>query len=228
MECRGSSVFAWGVRYGAACMLVIQSQVDRTARESGVWNVHPLTCNLQRIQRTLTLSKRLLSLTHYKLTDVLNIYNVLPVNETRNSFQTKLDCSASRMLPAVGKMIGVPLQPHSTIEVLRRPFCTCVFQVRFERGAFQPDCKHPSLILLGRPARAEHHPHEIRLNPSHSVSTKRAAPFEPSSSHSVLRNLGVVSLINHDAVLIKLRENMSPAVRPHGLLFHIRFPPPRL
>jgi len=83
------------------------------------------------------------------------------------------------------------------------------------------DGENAFLALLRCPPAAVHHPEEVRLDPRHP----RSAP--PWTEALVLRSVsadrGAICLVNHDAVIVVLREDVASSSWPQTTLLKIGF-----
>jgi hypothetical protein len=81
-----------------------------------------------------------------------------------------------------------------------------------EPGTAHPDCEHPLLTRLRRPAAAVHHPQERRLDPRHPVHAERRD--ERAGGQGGVGDLVAVCLVDDDRFGVEYRAHL-PRGRGH-------------
>ena len=78
----------------------------------------------------------------------------------------------------------------------------------------QPDGERHLLALLGAPARAVHHPQEVRLDPGHAAQAEPAA--EVAVPGGEVADLGPVRLVDDDRLGVELGQDVAAGARASG------------
>ena len=80
----------------------------------------------------------------------------------------------------------------------------------------QPDGERDLLVLLGAPARAVHHPEEVRLDPTHPAHAEAAAEVAVPGGEVADRRS--VRLVDDDRFIVELGQDVAARSGPAGFL----------